>query len=480
MIKNSFKTLREQERHREIQEFVMICSSFLSLPLYLCFWFADLLYAPNYKWEFLALRSIMIPVCLLVNFSIKRTTTHPQAQIIALLFTFANSFIITIMVFLAEGAMSPYYAGLNLVAAGVMTCIPWSVPFLLTAIVGIYGPFYIGSLLYFDTLYDPSLFGVHSFFNMSTLIIAMVIRYFTEKLREKELNSRMELNNEISSREKIIQEKTAEALKLGMLTKQFSPQVVHAIKHGQLNILKSVHRAHICAIFIDIVNSTDRVIRIDKDDVNKVISMFIDDAMKTLLKYDITIDKFLGDGILAFSNDPIPYDDYVERVLDAALEIRSRIHARKDEYLEYWLNEFQVRIGISIGYANVGFYGGDEYFKSYTAIGRVINLASRICGAAQPNQILIDSDTARVLAESTYQLDSAGQFKLKGFEADIFKLHAVMDGSKLNYSDSDIELCPQGHGVLHLDTDESGIYVLKCRTCHYILADLHQTLRHVA
>ena len=107
-----------------------------------------------------------------------------------------------------------------------------------------------------------------------------------------------------------------------------------------------------------------------------------------LLKYDITVDKFLGDGVLGFSNAPIAHKDYVERVITAATEILHRLEMREEDYSAVWGEKLKVTIGIAVGRANIGFYGSDDSVKSYTALGPVVNLASRLCGHGHPDQII--------------------------------------------------------------------------------------------
>jgi class 3 adenylate cyclase len=354
-----------------------------------------------------------------------------------------------------------------LITIGVISFLPFTRKFLILNILAIYGPYLASIGYYFPELETLRILIVHLFFILGTLIIALTNRTFTEKLKKEEVINRFLLETELTQRERIIEEKTREGLKLQTLTKQFSPQVVHAIVSGKLNVIETVHRSNICAIFIDIVNSTERILRIDKDDVNKVISLFMEDNMRVLLKYDITIDKFLGDGVLAFSNDPIKHHDYVERVVHAALEIRERIKKNEEHYVEHWLNELQITVGIASGYADVGFYGSDSSFKAYTAIGRVINLASRLCSIAEPSQILVSQDVAKQISTSRFSVTRLGPKKLKGFEADIINVFEVQNYSEELPIDTNIRECPNGHGVLHLDVNMDGIYVFKCRICGF-------------
>jgi class 3 adenylate cyclase len=461
--------LRERERKEEIRAALRVCCSKMSLPLYMAFWFADLIYEPQLKWEFLALRSLMIPICLLIFYGVTRARTLEQVENICLFFAFANSSLITIMIYRTEGVRSPYYAGLNLVAVGILAFFPWSRKKLPLAVMTVFLPYYAYGLFLWPDEGELVSLGLNTYFIIGNVVVSLVKHHFTEELRKNEIQSRLKLQYEIASRETIIREKTHEALNLSLLTKHFSPQVVQAIRSGKLNLSAGSHRSDICAIFVDIVNSTDHVVKIDINKISAVLSMFMEDTMKVLLKYDITIDKFLGDGVLAFSNAPVHHDDFIERVVNAALEIRARIANRRPAYMEHWMNELQIRVGIATGCANVGFYGSDEYFKSYTAIGGVVNLASRLCAAAPPDSIWVCPDVARRLETANYNVKLIGTPFLKGFESESIMVYEVLENGSATAGNEEIHVCPNHHGVLHLDNSELGIYVLKCRECDYVM-----------
>jgi len=460
---------RDEERRQEIQAFVSVCSSMLALPLFLVFWICDALYAPLHRWQFLALRLTIVPIALVTTKLVKRARTLRQAETVGLIFTAYNGWIITAMIVWMGDARSPYYAGLNLVAFGTLTFVPWSRAYLVATVAGVYGPFlaFVVHDAFRAKAVSPASV-VLVFFVVATVVISLVVRHFTEGLRQRELVTRIQLEEELASRERIIRVKTTEAVRLQSLAKQFSPQVVHSITSGKLDVVDALHLADICAIFIDIVDSTDHVRQMPLDRVNAIIAMFMEDTMKVLLKYDITIDKFLGDGVLAFSNDPIERGDYVERVVDAALEIRGRIQNRQSEYREIWGDAFHIRIGIARGPASVGFYGSEDYVKAYTAIGKVVNLACRLASVSRIDQVSVTAEIATVLLEKAYTVDVLGPRSLKGFEDGIV-VHEVVEGRRSTKLADDLATCPCGHGVLYLDTNEAGIYVFACRTCGYTL-----------
>jgi class 3 adenylate cyclase len=105
-----------------------------------------------------------------------------------------------------------------------------------------------------------------------------------------------------------------------------------------------------------------------------------------------TLDKYVGDGILAFFGDPIPFEDHAERAVAAALEMRTRLRGLRAKWMERLHEELNVGIGISTGYVTVGNIGSDTRTE-YTVIGNHVNLASGLAETAGPNQILVAERT---------------------------------------------------------------------------------------
>ena len=88
----------EQEKLEEMRAVVITITSNMVLPLYLIFWITDLVYAPHYKWEFLFLRCLVIPIAFLANYSINRAKTLATAQNISLAYVFSLAAIINAMI----------------------------------------------------------------------------------------------------------------------------------------------------------------------------------------------------------------------------------------------------------------------------------------------------------------------------------------------------------------------------------------------
>jgi len=445
-----------------------IASGRMAIPLYLLFWVADWIYAPQMVWWFLALRLSVIPVSFFAVRFVRKTENLVTAQIGALCLTTWYGLTITGMLVLTDGPAAAYYAGLNLIGTGSVAFIPWRPMFVPWALASVYGGFITYAFLaILQQTSDVRQVLVNLFFVSGTAIIAVLIRYFDNRIRLREFTTRQELAIELQSRSRKVEEMTKSSLKFRELSRQFSPQIVHAIQQGQIALDASVHRAKICSIFIDVVGSTERITRIDHNDFNAVISRFLVDTMHVLMKYDLTFDKFLGDGILAFSNDPLPYPDYVERTLMAAMEIRERIRSSQDFYVDRWLQEFKVRIGVSSGFANVGFYGDNKIIKNYTAIGSNVNLACRLCSEAETDSIVVSNDVKQVVeASGMFMFTAVPPRTYKGFEQDLIKAFVIeRDTAKGSAVESGTQICTSCGSSMQIDVDAKGFYVFRCREC---------------
>jgi adenylate cyclase len=463
--------LREFEVMEEIRSVIRVISHWMALPLFLVFWLADIALYPEQKWQFLGIRMMVIPICFFGKYFIDRVKDYKGAQIVAIGFGVGIASCINALIFMIPDAATPYYAGLNLVAIGGLSFIPFSRRYFSIFCAGIFAPYYLIVLTKAHTSEELKSVFVYSFFLVGSMMVCFLIRHFNENLRIREIQSRMALKMELANRDSIIVEKTSEAVRLNTLSTQFSPQVVRAIREGKVDLEKGVHRAQICAIFVDIVGSTERVVRLDQQKIDKVLARFMDTVVSTFLKYDLTIDKFQGDGILAFANDPIQHKDFVQRTCYAALEVRELLQEDREFYLMNWKKEMQIRIGISVGYANVGFYGNKKFFRCYTAIGAPLPLASRLTNLAEPDQILIDCDVALTLETEGFQMNRLGEKVIKGFEGDqniVFELVQAPENKVGSFAGS--LTCPHHpDAVLFLDTNEKGHYEMKCRHCDFAL-----------
>lgn len=458
----------EQNLHVEIKSVMAVVSNWMAIPLFLLFWIADIIYVPDQKWNFLALRLLIIPICLVSYNSVKKSSDFFIAQLISSFYLVSLSSVISVMLYQIGQPSTVYYAGLNLIAIAGLSFFPFGIKIWSFTLAGIYTPYLILIGINAGNFEELKKSVVNLFFITGSIVICLLIRVFHNRIRINEVNAKVALENELQSRERIIKLKTEEATKLHQLSTQFSPQIVKAIKNGQISIDECVKRVQICAIFIDIVRSTDKVTALPENDMQLSLARFLDSTLSIFLKYDLTIDKFHGDGILAFSNMPIQRDDYIERTCMAALEAVDAIKNDKEFYLTHWQSELQVRVGISVGYANVGFYGNKKYFKTFTAIGTPLPYASRLTSVAEPNQILIDSGMASHLEKFGYVTKNSGVRILKGFEDNKNFVYELVSSPNAVLQGENTKTCPEHvNSVLFLDTNQDGHFVFKCRECDY-------------
>lgn len=461
---NSVRLARENEVVAELKSVCQFMSNWMAIPLFLLFWLSDILYVPHLKWEFLAIRILIVPVCIIVNRLARTMNDLVKLRNLALFYAIAMAAGINLMIWLIGDPTSPYYAGLGLVSIGTLGFMPFSRREFSLAAVGIYLPYYAIVLLQAKSKADFYGIATITFFVFSWICMCFLIQYFQEGFRVREFESRKRLGEELANREEIIRHKTQEAVKLNVLSSQFSPQIVDSIRNGKIKLDSGGDRVEICSIFIDIVNSTEKVVRIDKDKVSKVLNKFLDETIRILLKYDITIDKFLGDGILAFCNAPLKRADYVSRVVMAALEIREKILSEQEFYERHWLSPLNIRIGIAKGSVNVGFYGSQKYYRSYTAIGPAVNLAARLCSAAEPNQIVVDYDVFEQIQEG-FETNFIGKKAFKGFEKDVIHTYEVKNSIINAEIRGGINDCPACGSMLSLETNHKGQFVFMCKNC---------------
>jgi class 3 adenylate cyclase len=459
--------LRRRERIRELRDSILFSCNWLSLPVHAIFLIADHFYAPDKFYLFAGLRLLVVPSCLLVNFALKSTRSLSKIQAWGAFFVFLNAILVTLMAFLAEGKSSAYYAGLDLEAIMVGSFIPWTTGALVCNIALIYVPFFALSFLWW-TKQGSAIFIVNSIFMGSTLVLTVVIRHFNEKFRMSAIRSKVALDDELDRRAKIIREKTEEALSLAELAKQFSPQVVYAIRTGEMQISDSVKESEICVSFIDICDSTSVMQAVGVESYQNGLNLFLGIAVPILFKYDITFDKMIGDAIMGFSNEPAKRMDYIARMGAACLEIRDTMAARAGEMARFWGRPFQVRIGLANGTAKVGFQG--PIVRSYTATGIVVNKANRLCSVARPSQIIFDSSSLQAFAARGFQTRMIGSRLLKGIGVEsIYELEAFGVSSNERWSEVSTEACRVCGTILHLEENASGILILKCGNCGLVL-----------
>jgi adenylate cyclase len=222
--------------------------------------------------------------------------------------------------------------------------------------------------------------------------------------------------------EQRVQEQVTELERMGRLKRFFSPQLAEVVVSSGGEKLLQSHRREVTVVFCDLRGFTAFAETTEPEDVMMVLREY-HHAMGTLIfQFEGTLERFTGDGMMVFFNDPLPCPDPSVRAVRMAVAMRQQMA----ELLEKWRKsgyDLNFGIGIAHGYATLGMIGF-EGRVDYAAIGPVTNLASRLCDEAQGGQILISQ---RVLAavEAWVQAEPAGEFVLKGLSEPVPAFHVL-------------------------------------------------------
>ena len=199
----------------------------------------------------------------------------------------------------------------------------------------------------------------------------------------------------------------------GSLQSYLSPRLMDQIRANP-NILKlGGARKRITVMFSDIVEFTAFSDRADPEEVQDVLETYFAEAAKAIFSQDGVIDKYMGDGILAFFENDGDQITSATRAVDCALTMQTQARKLNELYRSQNRSPFAIRVGLATGYAKVGNIGPAEKID-YTVIGSVVNLASRLQGVGEPGDVVIDEDTC-FFVKDRYLVTDLGPKDLKGF-----------------------------------------------------------------
>ena len=205
----------------------------------------------------------------------------------------------------------------------------------------------------------------------------------------------------------------AELERVGRLKRFFSPQLADLIVRGGADDPLVSHRREVTVVFIDLRGFTAFAERAEPEEVMGVLREYHARMGALVLASEGTLERFTGDGMMIFFNDPVIVPDAVERAVRMTVAMRDGV----DELAARWRkrgHELHAGLGIAQGYATIGAIGFEGRLD-YGAIGTVTNLAFRLCAEAATGQILI-SQSVYAAAGDLIDAESIGELTLKGFQ----------------------------------------------------------------
>ncbi|MFL5267501.1 MAG: adenylate/guanylate cyclase domain-containing protein [Stellaceae bacterium] len=214
---------------------------------------------------------------------------------------------------------------------------------------------------------------------------------------------------------KTLEERVAAQLveieQMARLKRFFAPSLAELIvSSGNERILES-HRRDIAVLFCDLRGFTAFAERAEPEEVMALLHDYHAALVPLIQAFEGTLDRFVGDGLIVYFNDPLPCPNPAERAVSLAVAMRSAVAALAQTWRR---RDYQVGFGIGVaqGFATLGQIGFEGRFD-YSAIGTVINTAARLCEAAKDGQILITSRIAAAVSEVA-DVSEIGQLTLKG------------------------------------------------------------------
>ena len=225
--------------------------------------------------------------------------------------------------------------------------------------------------------------------------------------------------------EERVQTQLAQIEGMDRLKRFLAPQVAELVSRGDDRLLQS-HRRDIVAVMCDLRGFTAFAETGEPEDVIALLQDYHRRVMPIVFRYEGTIERFLGDGVLVFFNDPFPCDDPAQRAVRMASDMRSAVR----EMAEAWRRRGQsigFGVGIAQGYATIGQVGFEGRVE-YSAVGTVMNLAARLCGEAADGQILLSPRVAAAV-DSIATLSPTRDLAFKGISQPIqaFNLDAMRE-----------------------------------------------------
>jgi class 3 adenylate cyclase/CheY-like chemotaxis protein len=210
-----------------------------------------------------------------------------------------------------------------------------------------------------------------------------------------------------------VTEQVSEIERMSRLKRFLSPQVadVIAASSEQEDLLRS-HRREVTVLFCDLRGFTAFTEIAEPEEVMAVLHEFHHALGQLIDRYEGTLERFAGDGLLTLFNDPLSCPDHTMRAVRMAVEMRESVEVLARTWRKRG-HDLGFGIGIALGYATLGKIGFERRFD-YAAVGTVTNLASRLCDEAKPGQILVDQRVFNVI-EDTFDARSIGTLNLKGF-----------------------------------------------------------------
>lgn len=239
----------------------------------------------------------------------------------------------------------------------------------------------------------------------STLLRARVGASLEKKALRDEVHA---WNRKLEER---VQEQVAQLDRLGRLKGFFSPQLAESIISGGGEDLLKTHRREVVVVFLDLRGFTAFTDSSEPEEVMGVLGEYHRVMGQLVVAHEGTLERFAGDGLMIFFNDPIKLENPTINAVRMSLEMQEKFVPLRTAWKKRGFN-LDLGIGIAQGYATLGAIGFEGRWD-YACIGGVTNLAARLCSEAKGGQTLTNQKTLSRIEDVT-RAEPLGEVMMKG------------------------------------------------------------------
>lgn len=214
----------------------------------------------------------------------------------------------------------------------------------------------------------------------------------------------------------LVQERARERAR-DRLRRYFPEEILDVVMSSAEGPTLGGRRTELSILFSDIKGFTTTSEHVEPDVLGEFLGEYFDRMVEIVFRHRGTVDKFMGDGLMAFWGDPVPLEDHAERAVRAARDMQAAAVELSKHWEDRLGGAFRIRIGVNTGTVTVGNMGGQRRME-YTVLGRAVNQAQRLEANAEPGGILIGERT-RALLPGDLAVSEKRMIRVKGIDQEI-------------------------------------------------------------
>jgi len=216
-----------------------------------------------------------------------------------------------------------------------------------------------------------------------------------------------------------------EATQRAQLSRFLSPALVEQAARGSIELSKGGVLSELTILFSDIRGFTSISEKLPAQEVVKMMNDYFELMVDILFEHNGILDKFIGDAIMGLWGAPVKRPDDATQAVRAAVKMQARLKEWNEDRIATGKTPLKIGIGLHTGQVVVGNMGSSKAL-SYTAIGDGVNLASRLCGVAREDMVVISEDCAARAGKDKFVLEALPPAKVKNREAPV-EIYRVLE-----------------------------------------------------